>query len=68
MLLLNKIKNIIKNMELKAKTKIRKQGKISLITTIPKKYIELLEIKQGDEIEWIFDTTDELLKINIIKK
>ena len=35
-------------MEIKEETSVRYQGKISLITTIPKTYVKALNIKSGD--------------------
>ena len=54
-------------MRINEETKVRKQGGISLITTIPKTYVKALNIESGDTLEWILDTETETLKLNIIK-
>ena len=54
-------------MKINEETKVRKQGSISLITTIPKTYVKALNIKSGDLLEWILDTETETLKLKIIK-
>ena len=54
-------------MEIKEETSVRYQGKISLITTIPKTYVKALNIKSGDKLEWILDTRTETLKLKVIK-
>ncbi|MBQ3298627.1 MAG: AbrB/MazE/SpoVT family DNA-binding domain-containing protein [Bacilli bacterium] len=46
---------------------MRKQGEISLITTIPKTYVKALNIKSGDNLEWILDTETEKLELSVIK-
>ena len=60
----NRTKNV---MEIKEETSVRYQGKISLITTIPKTYVKALNIESGDTIEWILDTKTEKLELKIIK-
>ena len=59
--------HIVNNMEIKEETSVRYQGKISLITTIPKTYVKALNIESGDTIEWILDTKTEKLELKIIK-
>lgn len=54
-------------MKINEETKIRKQGEISLITTIPKTYVKVLNIKSGDKLEWILNTETEALELKIIK-
>ena len=54
-------------MEIKEETSVRYQGKISLITTIPKTYVKALNIKSGDTLEWILNTETEKLELKIIK-
>ena len=61
------IKNIILTMKINDETKVRNQGEISLITTIPKTYVKALQIESGDTLEWILDTETERLELNIIK-
>ena len=61
------IKNIILTMQINEETKVRNQGEISLITTIPKTYVKALQIESGDTLEWILDTETERLELNIIK-
>lgn len=61
------IKNIKYIMKINEETKIRKQGEISLITTIPKTYVKALNIKPNDYLEWILDTETEKLELKIIK-
>ena len=58
---------IVNLMEIKEETSVRYQGKISLITTIPKTYVKALNIESGDTIEWILDTETEKLELKIIK-
>ena len=58
-------KNII--MEIKEETNVRYQGKISLITTIPKTYVKALNIESGDTLEWILNTETETLELKLIK-
>ena len=65
--MLFKIKNIILTMKINEETKVRNQGEISLITTIPKTYVKALKIESGDTLEWILDTETERLELNIIK-
>ena len=55
-------------MNIEEKTKIRNQGEISLITTIPKTYVKALNIESGDTLEWILDTETEQLELKIIKR
>ena len=59
---------IVNIMEIKEETSVRYQGKISLITTIPKTYVKALNIKSGDSIEWILNTKTEKLELKIINK
>lgn len=54
-------------MKINEETKIRNQGKISLITTIPKTYVKVLKLESGDTLEWILDTETGKLELNIIK-
>lgn len=61
------IKNIILTMKINEETKVRNQGEISLITTIPKTYVKALNIESGDTLEWILDTETEKLELNIIR-
>lgn len=61
------IKYIILIMKINEETKVRNQGEISLITTIPKTYVKALSIESGDILEWILDTETEKLELNIIK-
>lgn len=61
------IKNIILTMKINEETKVRNQGEISLITTIPKTYVKALNIESGDTLEWILDTETERLELNIIR-
>jgi|GEM_PF-975537 hypothetical protein len=69
----NRIINVIYNhiqiniMEIKEETSVRYQGKISLITTIPKTYVKALNIKSGDTLEWILDTETETLELKVVK-
>ena len=58
---------IINIMEIKEETSARYQGKISLITTIPKTYVKALNIESGDKLEWILDTEKETLELKIFK-
>lgn len=55
------------DMNIKETTKVRNQGEISLITTIPKTYVKALDIKSGDSLEWTLDTKTETLKLKIAK-
>ena len=59
--------NIIYIMKIKEQTTVRYQGKISLITTIPKTYVKALNIESGDTLEWILNTETEKLELKIIK-
>ena len=61
------IKNTINIMKINEETKVRNQGEISLITTIPKTYVKALNIESGDTLEWILDTETETLELKIIK-
>lgn len=54
-------------MKINEETKVRNQGEISLITTIPKTYVKALKIKSGDTLEWILDTETEKLELHIIR-
>ena len=54
-------------MKINEETKVRNQGEISLITTIPKTYVKALNIKSGDTLKWILNTETETLELNIIK-
>ena len=55
-------------MKINEETKVRNQGEISLITTIPKTYVKALNIESGDALEWILDTETEILKLKVIKR
>jgi len=55
------------NMKINEETKVRNQGEISLITTIPKTYVKALNIESGDILEWVLDTEKETLELKIIK-
>ena len=55
-------------MKIKEERSVRYQGKISLITTIPKTYVKALNIEFEDTLEWILDTKTESLKLKICKK
>ena len=54
-------------MKINEETKVRPQGEISLITTIPKTYVKALNIESGDLLEWILDTEFEKLELKVIK-
>lgn len=54
-------------MKIKEETSVRYQGKISLITTIPKPYVKALDIENGDKLEWILDTETETLHLKVTK-
>lgn len=54
-------------MNIEEKTKVRNQGEISLITTIPKTYVKALNITSGDTLEWILNTETEKLELKVIK-
>lgn len=58
---------IVTIMEIKEETNVRYQGKISLITTIPKTYVKALNIESGDTLEWTLNTKTEKLELQIIK-
>ena len=60
------IKNTIFTMKINEETKVRKQGDISLITTIPKTYVKALNINPGDTLEWILNTETEKLELKVI--
>ena len=62
-----KIIYIIITMKINEETKVRNQGEISLITTIPKTYVKALNIESGDTLEWILDTETETLELKVIK-
>lgn len=55
-------------MKINEETKVRKQGEISLITTIPKTYVKALNIESGDILEWILDTETGNLNLKILNK
>lgn len=61
------IVNTIVIMKINEETKVRNQGEISLITTIPKTYVKALNIESGDILEWILDTETETLELKVIK-
>ena len=61
------LKWIIQIMKIKEETKVRNQGEISLITTIPKTYVKALDIKSGATIEWILNTETETLELKLVK-
>ena len=65
--MLFKINYIQLPMNIEETTKIRNQGEISLITTIPNTYVKALNIESGDKLEWILDTEKETLELKIIK-
>ncbi len=65
--MLFKINYIQVPMNIEEKTKVRNQGEISLITTIPKTYVKTLNIGSGDTLEWILNTETETLELKIIK-
>lgn len=65
--MLFKINYIQVLMNIEEKTKVRNQGEISLITTIPKTYVKTLNIGSGDTLEWILNTETETLELKIIK-
>ena len=54
-------------MKIEEETIVRYQGKISLITTIPKTYVKALNITSGDTLEWILNTETEKLELKVIK-
>ena len=54
-------------MKIKEETIVRYQGKISLITTIPKTYVKALNIENGNTIKWILNTETETLELKIVK-
>lgn len=54
-------------MKINEETKIRKQGEISLITTIPKTFVKALNMNNNDTLEWILDTETEKLELKILK-
>lgn len=62
------MKKTILIMRINEETKIRNQGKISLITTIPKTYVKALNIASGDTIEWVLNTETEIIELKIIKE
>lgn len=61
------IKTTILIMKINEETKVRNQGEISLITTIPKTYVKALNIESGDALEWILDTETETLELKVVK-
>lgn len=66
--MLFKINYIQLDMNIEETTKIRNQGEISLITTIPKTYVKALNMEYGDQIRWVLDTETETLQLRICKK
>jgi len=62
------IKKTMLNMKINEETKVRNQGEISLITTIPKTYVKALNIESGDTLEWILNTKTETLELKILKR
>lgn len=54
-------------MKINEETKVRNQGEISLITTIPKTYVKALNIKSGDRLAWILNTETETLELKLVK-
>ena len=54
-------------MKINEETKVRSQGAISLITTIPKTYVKALNIESGNTIEWTLDTETETLTLKVKK-
>ena len=65
--MLFKINYIQLDMNIEETTKVRNQGEISLITTIPKTYVKALNIGSGDTLEWILNTETETLELKIVK-
>ena len=61
------MKYIIFIMKINEETKVRKQGGVSLITTIPKTYVKALKIESEDMLEWVLDTETEKLELKVIK-
>ena len=59
--------NIKSTMKINEETKVRNQGEISFITTIPKTDVKALNIESGDTLEWVLDTETETLKLKVIK-
>ena len=66
--MLFKIKIIQIDMNIEETTKVRTQGEISLITTIPKTYVKALNIESGDTLFWVLNTENEKLELKILKK
>lgn len=64
--MLFKIKKTYNIMKIKEETKVRNQGEISLITTIPKTYVKALNIESGDTLEWILNTETETLELKLV--
>ena len=60
------IKYITIIMKIEEETIARKQGHISLVTTIPKTYVKILNIKTGDNIKWTLDTTTKKIELKVI--
>lgn len=54
-------------MKINEETKVRNQGAVSLITTIPKTYVKALNIENGDTLEWILNTETRTLELKVIK-
>lgn len=65
--MLFKINYIQLGMNIEETTKVRNQGEISLITTIPKTYVKALNIGSSDTLEWILNTETETLELKIVK-
>lgn len=61
------IKYIFIIMKIKEETIARKQGNTSLVTTIPKTYVKILNIESGNNIEWTLNTTNKELELKIVK-
>lgn len=54
-------------MKINEETKVRNQGEVSLITTIPKTYVKALNIEYGDTLEWILNTETGTLELKVVK-
>ena len=55
-------------MKINEETKVRNQGEISLVTTIPKTYVKALNIEPRDTLVWILDTETETLELKVVKR
>lgn len=55
-------------MKMTVETKVRKQG-LSKITTIPKTFVDIFSIKEGEKLEWEYDTDeDKQITLRLKKK